>query len=193
MFNPMGKQSESVASTTPISLEAFKMALPVLCHSGCDRIPLSVRDIVQPLYLSGFNKSHIFLTHGDTCMVSQFSFDNLVLPTQTGLDEIHELVFAWRDSAMGIASSELRSHAQLAEKSGVSIALTLRWPEGGHTRKGTLTEGSKMQVASDTQWVPAVEVIESKSVTFRYGFSRIGTAMHDGKLLTLRLKPGTAF
>lgn len=193
MNTPIDQQAEQIARSNAVPLDAFKLVLPLLCHSGCDRIPLKVRNLQTPFFLSGFNDTHIFLTQADTCMVCQLPYDDLELPTLTAMEEIQQLVFMWMDSAEGIASSELIGHANEAARHNVAIPVTVRWPEGGHSRDGTLTLGSDALGETNTNWVAAVETKQGQNVVFRYGLSRIATAMHDGKKLTMKLRPGTVY
>lgn len=186
-------QDKQLAPNAPIPLDQFKMFLPVLCHSGCDRLPMQVRNLQVTFYLAGYNASRIYLAHTETCMVSEFAYEDLEMPTPKGMKELEEVVFAWMDSAEGIASKELIGHAKVAAGAGVAIPAMLRWPEGGQTRIGVLTIQTGMVGGQQGQWVAAVEAIEDKNVVFRYGLSRIATAMHDGKKLIMRLKPGTIF
>lgn len=193
MTNPTDSMADNTESSGPVSLEGFRIALALFCESGCDRIPLKVRNLHVPFYLAGFSEKHVFLSHAETCMVSEFTIQDLELPTLTGLNEIQALVFAWLDSAEGVASKELIAAAQQAAKAGVSVPVVLRWPVGGHTRSGFLTSISSGLGGSGAQWVTAVESTEGTSAVFRYGLSRIATAMHDGKKLTMKLKPGTVY
>lgn len=193
MANVIDSLAEQLARKNPIPLEAFKLALPLLCQSGCDRIPLRPCNLQSPFFLAGFDDTHVFLTDADTCMVCQVPYADLELPTLTDMEQIQELVFAWIDSAEGAASNSLAGHAKAADRAGVKIPVTVRWAEGGHNRDGVLILGSDALGGARTQWIAAVETKAGQNVVFRYGLSRIATAMHDGKKLTMRLKPCTTY
>lgn len=193
MTSPFDKNAASLAGSITVPLEAFKKALPLLCESGCDRLPLRVRNLPVPFYLAGFDDSHVFLSHADTCLISAFTYDTLELPSLAAFEQLPALIFEWMETTAGIAASELATHARKAATAGVSIPVVLRWPEGNHRREGTLTITSNVECGKGARWVAAVEACEGHDVVFRYGLSRISTAMHDGKLLTMRLLPGTGF
>lgn len=190
---PFDNNPASLAGSITVPLEGFKKALPLLCESGCDRLPLRVRNLPVPFYLAGFDDSHVFLSHADTCLISAFTYDALELPSLATFEQLPALILEWMGTTAGIAASELVTHAHTAATAGVSIPVVLRWPDGDHRREGTLTITSNVKCGKGAQWVAAVEACEGQDVVFRYGLSRIGTAMHDGKLLTMRLLPGTCF
>lgn len=193
MTTPFDKKTASLAGSITVPLEGLQKALPLLCESGCDRLPLRVRNLPVPFYLAGFDDSHVFLSHADTCLISAFTYDALDLPSLATFEQLPALIFEWMETTAGIAASELAAHARKAATAGVSIPVVLRWPEGDHKREGSLTLTSNVKCGIGAQWIAAVEACEGQDVVFRYGLSRIGTAMHDGKLLTMRLLPGTVF
>ncbi len=196
-FNPLDslldKLGEQRARTTPMQHDHLRMYLKTVCKSCCDRVPLKVRNLGVPFYFAGVNDTHIFLAHAETCMVSHFAFDDLEPVTLGAVEEIQELIIAWLDSAEGVAARELIDSARMASQAGVRVPVTIRWPVGGNQRQGFLTLDSVAHGEAKANWICAVETMEGKNVAFRYGLTRIARAMHDGKTLTMMLKPGTIY
>lgn len=192
-LNPFDKLVEQRARRTPIAREQVSGYFAMVCKSGCDRVPLKVRNLAVPFYFAGYSADSVYLAHAETCMVSQFAFDDLEPLTLGTIEEIQQLIEAWLDSAEGAAARELIESATMASQAGIRVPVTLRWPEGGHTRQGHLCHESFAHAEAQARWVCAVETAEGKNVVFRYGLTRIARAMHDGKTLSMVLKPGTSF
>ncbi|MFU4920773.1 hypothetical protein ACM7Z6_13415 [Pseudomonas aeruginosa] len=192
-LNPFDKLVEQRARSTPIAREQVSAYFAIVCKSGCDRVPLKVRNLAVPFYFAGYSADSVYLAHAETCMVSQFAFDDLELLTLGTIEEIQQLIEAWLDSAEGAAARELIESATMASQAGIRVPVTLRWPEGGHTRQGHLCQESFAHAEAQARWVCAIETAEGKNVVFRYGLTRIARAMHDGKTLSMVLKPGTTF
>lgn len=192
-LNPFDNLVAQRALRTPMAREQVSAYFAMVCKSGCDRVPLKVRNLAVPFYFAGYNADSVFLAHAETCMVSQFAFDDLEPLTLGTIEEIQQLIVVWLDSAEGTAARELIESAHMASKAGIRVPVTLRWPEGGHTRRGYLCKDSDAHAVAKASWVCAVETAEGKNVVFRYGLTRIARAMHDGKTLSMVLRPGTTF
>lgn len=192
-LNPFHKLVEQRARRTPMAREQVNTYFATICKSGCDRVPLKVRNLAVPFYFAGYCSDSVFLAHAETCMVSQFAFEDLEPLTLGTIEEIQQLILAWMDSAEGAAARGLIQSASMASQAGIRVPVTLRWPEGGHTRHGHLCHESLAHAAAKARWVCAVETAEGKNVVFRYGLTRIARAMHDGTTLSMVLKPGTTF
>lgn len=192
-LNPFDKLVEQRALRTPMAWALVSPYFAMVCKSGCDRVPLKVRNLAIPFYFAGYNASSVFLAHAETCMVSEFAFDDLEPLTLGTIEDIQQLITVWLDSAEGTAARELIESAHMASKAGIRVPVTLRWPEGGATRQGYLCKDSEAHAVAKASWVCAVETAEGKSVVFRYGLTRIDRAMHDGKSLSMVLRPGTTF
>lgn len=191
--NQFDKLVEQRALRTPMAREQVSAYFAMICKSGCDRVPLKVRNLAVPFYFAGYCADSVYLAHAETCMVSLFSFDDLEPLTLGTIEEIQQLIVAWLDSAEGAAARELIESATMASQAGIRVPVTLRWPDGGQTRQGHLCHESYAHAAAKGRWVCAVEAAEGKSVVFRYGLTRIARAMHDGKTLSMVLGPGTTF
>lgn len=192
-LNPFDKLVEQRALRSPLARELVSPYFAMICKSGCDRVPLKVRNLAIPFYFAGYNADSVFLAHAETCMVSQFAFDDLEPLTLGAIEEIQQLIVVWLDSAEGTAARELIESAHMASQAGIRVPVTLRWPEGGYTRQGFLCKDSDAHAVAKASWVCAVETAEGKNVVFRYGLTRIARAMHDGKTLSMVLRLGTTF
>ena len=187
------KIAERLARSNPLPLDVVELFLTGICASGCDRIPLKIRNLAVPFYFAGINTRHVFLANAENCMVSQFNLDELE-PIMLGLiEDINSLILAWLDSAEGQSSRELIESANQVASAGKQLPVTLRWPGSNKTRQGHLTIGSASLGGPDTRWICGVETVEGQSVVFRYGVTRLDRAMHDGKRLSMTLKPGTPY
>lgn len=180
-------------SNSPMPLNAMRLNLAALSESGCDRIPVKVRNLAVPFFLAGIDASHVFLANAETCMVTRFNLDELESLTLGQFEEIQELVFAWMDSVEGEASRSLIESARMADDAGTAVPVLLRWPGSSNSRHGFLTIGSAALGGTGTIWICGVETVADNNVVFRYGVTRLERAMHDGKRLIMTLKPGTSF
>jgi len=178
------------AMETALTTDALREYFSGICKSGCDRIPVKVRNLPVPFYLAGLNKSHVFLIHAETCMVSQFSFEELEPIPLRDIEDIQKLVIAWLDSAECAASRSLVDRAKAVRDMGMKLPVTLAWPDK-QTRQGYLNDQSNILGGPSSAWICAVETTEGQGVVFRYGITRLERAMHDGKNLRIAVKPGT--
>ncbi|MFL1449164.1 hypothetical protein ACI77O_12285 [Pseudomonas tritici] len=181
------------ASPTPVTMEFIHAFLGKVIKTGCDRIPLKVRNLPSPFYLAGADQGSVYLIHAETCMVSQFSYQDLETLSERTIADISELTMAWLRSAEHISAQEMTEAAKSIESAGKRLPVTLRWPHLSKSRVGALTLKSASHGASDTAWIIGVEAAGDNSVCFRYGITRLGQAMHDCSKLTMALKPGTPY
>lgn len=196
-FNPLDSLIDIIAKQramdAPLPPSAVRAYLSSLARSGCDRVPLKVRNLGIPFTFAGFNETHVFLSHASTCMVSPFPWDALEPMHLRELEDIQTLVMAWMDSSEGVAAWEMIKSANSAAQSGLKIPVTVRWPDSKNTREGLLSLTSAALGWSSATWICAVETCEGQNAVFRYGLSRFVRAMHDGKKLSMALKPGATF
>lgn len=186
-------------AATPLQKSFIQTYLTEVIRSACDRIPLKVRNVSEPFYLAGADDQNVHLSHAVTCVMSSFSYDDLE-PLYLGtVEEISELIIRWLNSQECLAAHEMAEAANTMERAGKALPVTLRWPdtaeraERGKVRKGLLTGKSTTLGTPTTAWVIAVETTDTRDVTYRYGMTRLGRALHDGKELTMALKPGVPF
>lgn len=196
-FNPLDSLIDIIAKQrvmdAPLPPSAVRSYLSSLARSGCDRVPLKVRNLGIPFTFAGFNETHVFLSHASTCMVSPFPWDALEPMHLRELEDIQTLVMAWMDSTEGVAARQLIDSANVAAKCGFQVPVNLRWPDSKNTREGVMSPKSLALGGESANWVCAVEIAEGKNVIFRYGISRIANATAEGKTINMVLKAGTAF
>lgn len=177
----------------PMRPDELRVILDMVCKAGCDRVPLKVRNLGIPFYFAGYNGERVFLTHAETCLVSLFTFDDLEPVSQQTGQDIQELVISWMDSAEGVAAQELIDSAYMASQMGIPVPVKVRWRDSNNSRSGFLTLKTYGLEESGASWVCAVEAVAGNNVIYRYGLTRLATALHDGKTLTMALKPGTTY
>lgn len=178
------------SAKTIIPTETLREFFTRVCHAGFDRLPLAVRNLQIPFYLSGFNDQQVFLIHTETCMVSQFAFDDLEPITLSVITDLQAVLMAWMDSAQFVAAKSLIESAQEVRRLRLKLPVTLSAESEPRTRHGDLNDQSGHLGGAGSKWVCAVETTEGQSVLFRYGMTRLARAMHDGKVLRMALVPG---
>lgn len=176
-----------------VPVEHFALCLILACQAGCDRVPLRVRNTPVQFYLAGVAGDQVFLANAQNCEVSAFHVNDLEEVTVQTLSDIEELLGMWLQSNEGESAQSLRESAAEAAALGVKVPVSLRWPDSSNCRKGHLTNQSMGFKADSAVWVCGVEAVDVSGTIFRYGVTRLARSLHDGKMLTMMLKPGTPF
>lgn len=178
------------AANVVVPEDSLRELLFQICWAGFDRLPLKVRNLQIPFFFSGINDRQIFLIHAETCMVSQFSFDDLEPITLIVLTDLQAVLMAWMGSDQYVAAKSLIESAQEVRRLHLKMPVTLSAQTEPKTRHGHLNDQSGYLSGTESKWVCAVETVEGQNVVFRYGITRLARAMHDGKRLHMALVPG---
>ena len=178
------------AANVIVPEDSLREFLTQICLGGFDRLPLKVRNLQIPFFFSGINDRQIFLIHAETCMVSQFSLDDLEPITLSVITDLQAVLIAWMDCDQYEAAKSLIESAQESRRLRFKIPVTLSVETEPKTRYGHLNDQSGYLEGTESMWVCAVETVEEQNVVFRYGITRLARAMHDGKRLHMALVPG---
>lgn len=176
---------EDRASTTLVDESFLRRFFALICKCGFDRLPLKVRMVNFDFYFAGFDDKHIFLTEANTCRVAQFQFVDLEPLRLRDVESLNLLVNAWLDSERPLYG---KLQEPLLQKARLTVQLFST--ESGNTRDGELNDQSAFLGGTSTQWVAAVETREGQNAVYRYGISRLVSALYTSSGLRVVLQPG---